>query len=323
MFQNIVLLAVGFIILVKGADVFVESACNVAQILRVPVVIIGIIIIGFGTSLPELAVNLNAVFKGDNAIAIGNVIGSNVFNILFIVGTIAIFKTIHIKKKMLRFEFPFLLLASAILLFFCLDCFVLDTQNTLSRFDGIILLCVFVFFLYRVFKTSAARKGHDDEVLDFHVTKDEELKVGGNSLSVVTGLILVIYGGNMVVDQSVKIASLLGLSHHFIGLTVVGIGTSLPEYITSIIALLKGKQDIIVGNIIGSNIFNILLILGVSSLVLPLAVTNPMVIDASVCFSSAALVALIAFWKGKVTRTTGIILTLIYLSYFAYIIFTR
>jgi len=323
MLQHIVLLLVGFVILVKGADVFVESACNVAQILRIPLVIIGIVIIGFGTSLPEFAINLNAVLKGQNAIAIGNIIGSNVFNILFIIGAIALFRNIHIKKKMLKFEFPFLIGASALLVFFSLDSLFIATKNTLSRLDGIILLLIFASFLYGVFYVSMKRKHDPDEHMHLDLSTREELKIGGNLLSVITGIILVIYGGDLVVDQSVIVAQKLGLSQHFIGLTIVAIGSSLPELVTSIIALFKRQQDIIVGNILGSNIFNILCILGMSSVIMPLALTNQMIIDAGVCLGSALLLAFIAYYKKKVTRTSGILFIALYVSYLAYILISH
>jgi len=324
MFELITLLTVGFIILVKGADIFVESASNIACLFRVPIVIIGIVIIGFGTSLPELSVNISAILKGDDAIAVSNVVGSNIFNILFIIGTIALCKPIIIKKKMFNFEFPYLLIASAILLFCATNYLIIKTPNHLTFTDGIIFLCIFIVFLYQVFRTSIKRRHDKDEDHDsFQLTKTQELKVSDNIISVIVGVILVVYGGNMVIKESSSIALSLGLSKHFVGLTMVAIGTSLPEYITSIIAAMKNKQDIIIGNIIGSNVFNILLILGATTMIHYLVITDQMIIDVVMCLFSAILVSIIAFSRHKISRFSGGLLTAVYLAYFVYILLNR
>jgi len=337
MLHLLILLLVGFVILVKGADIFVESSCNIAQIFRVPVVIIGIVIIGFGTSLPELAVNINAIVKNLHALGISAVVGSNIFNLLIIIGTIALFKPVHIKRKMFKFEFPFLLIASVVLVFCMLDHYIFHNGNQLTHLDGAILLTIFVVFLFFIFKLSVShRKSTQEELSEFDLSNKEkletdgntlslkeELRIGDNILSLIAGIVFVIYGSNMVINTSVQAALRFGLSQHLVGLTIVAIGTSLPEYVTSIIAALKNKQDIIIGNIIGSNIFNILFILGIASSIKSLALNNTMAIDAIVCLSVAVLLAIFSFWKKVITRWTGLLFIGVYAVYFAYVVMNR
>jgi cation:H+ antiporter len=321
-----VLLLVGFIILVKGADIFVESACNLAYIFRVPVIIIGIVIIGFGTSLPEFAVNLNAVLNNINSIGIGAVVGSNIFNILMIIGTVSLFKVVHVQPRMLKIELPFLFIASALLIAFLIKSLIFHGTNELNNVEGYIFLATFVIFVFFVLRAALKQRRASlrEAPVEHHtLSKVEELKVGGNTLSLIAGIVFIIYGGDLVIEKSALIAESLGLSHHFVGLTIVGIGTSLPEYVTSIIAAIRNKQDIIVGNIIGSNIFNILFVLGSVSVIRNLALTPAMIIDSIVCFLTVILLTVMVCWRKQIGRVSGIVFIAFYLAYFSYILISR
>jgi cation:H+ antiporter len=324
MFHQGILLLVGFIILVKGADIFVESACNLAYIFQVPVIIIGIVIIGFGTSLPEFAVNLNAVLNNVHSIGIGAVIGANIFNLLMNVGIVATFKVVHIQPKVLKFELPFLLIATGLLLLVLLNYWLFQGANQLGFAHGIVFLITFTLFVFFVLRAALKQRRsaiQEDVETDEHtLSKSEEFKVGENLLSLLAGIVFIIYGGDLVVERSVVIAEHLGLSNHFIGLTIVGIGTALPELVTSIMAAIKNKQDIIIGNIIGSNVFNLLFVLGFMAVIRGIALTQSMVIDAGFCFFTVILLmGVILIWK-KVSRLSGFIFILSYLIYFGYIL---
>lgn len=327
MFHLCVLLFVGFVILVKGADIFVESACNLAYIFQVPVIIIGIVIIGFGTSLPEFAVNLNAVLNNINSIGIGAVVGSNIFNVLMIIGTVSVFKVIHVQPKTLKIELPFLLVASMLLIFFLTKSLIFSGSNELNNIEGYVFLAVFALFVFFILRAALKQRRitmmEETSKEEHHLSKAEELKVGENALSLIAGIVFIIYGGDLVVEKSAIIAEHLGLSHHFIGLTIVGIGTSLPEYVTSIIAAMRNKQDLIVGNIIGSNIFNILFVLGSVSIIRNLTLTPAMIVDSVVCLLTVILLSVMIFIRKKIGRMGGIFFILIYSVYFSYILMNR
>jgi cation:H+ antiporter len=321
-----ILLLIGFIILVKGADIFVESACNLAYIFQVPVIIIGIVIIGFGTSLPEFAVNLNAVLNNINSIGIGAVLGSNIFNVLMIIGTVSLFKVVHVQPKMLKIELPFLIIASILLLLFLIKNLIFHGTNELNNIEGYILLTVFVLFVFLVLRIAFKQRQltlKETPVEHHTLSKKEEFKIGENTLSLIAGIVFIIYGGDLVIGKSSVIAEQLGLSHHFVGLTIVGIGTSLPEYVTSIIAAIRNKQDIIVGNIIGSNIFNILFVLGSVCVIRSLTLTSAMIIDSIVCLCSVLLLTIMVYIRKQIGRMGGVLFILSYLVYFSYILMTH
>jgi len=326
MVNTVILLLVGFVILVKGADIFVESACNLAYIFQVPMIIIGIVIIGFGTSLPEFAVNLNAVLNNMNSIGIGAVVGSNIFNVLVIIGTVSLFKVVHVQPKMLKIELPFLIIASTLLILFLTKSLIFSGSNELNTIEGCIFLGIFTLFVFFVLRAALKQRRimiKEVPKEEHHLSKAEELKVGENALSLIAGIVFIIYGGDLVVEKSAIIAEHLGLSHHFVGLTIVGIGTSLPELVTSIIAAIRNKQDLIVGNIIGSNIFNILFVLGSVSVIRNLVLTPAMILDSVVCLFTVILLTAMIFIRKKIGRIGGIFFILIYLSYFSYILISR
>jgi cation:H+ antiporter len=316
MTNTIILLFVGFVILVKGADIFIESACKVAYIFRIPMVIIGIVIIGFGTSLPEFSVTFNAVLKHHDTMAVSTIIGSNLFNLLFIIGSVACFTTITVKRKLLTFELPYLVISAFILMFAGIDNEFFGLSPTLTRLEGVILLITFCIFLTHMWFVSKKRRSDPDEAHNqIEFASPQELKVGSNLLSVIVGVILVIYGGDLVVEKSVAIAQHLGVSAHLVGVTIVGIGTSLPEYVVSIMAAIRHQQDLIVGNIIGSNIFNGLFILGSSALLHSIGIPTVVMYNSIFYLFCAVLFMVCIYRSHKISRLLGGLFALLYIGF--------
>jgi len=251
------LLIIGFFLLIKGADYFVEGSSAIAKLLKVPSVVIGLTIVAMGTSAPEAAVSITAGLAGSNDLALSNVIGSNLFNLVLIVGVCALIRPFVVDKGIMKRDFPLAVLSSIILLFFIRD-------NYLSRIEGLILLCIMIAYLI-VTVTSAIRNPVASEAQDRYLPMHTSLIYIG------LGLAAIIFGGNLVVDNASRIAASFGLSETLIGLTIVAIGTSLPELVTSVTASRKGESGLALGNVVGSNLFNILFILGLSSTVHPIS----------------------------------------------------
>ncbi len=310
MFINILLLLVGFVLLIKGADFFVDGSSSVAKLLGIPSVVIGLTIVAMGTSAPEAAVSITAGIAGSNEIAISNVVGSNIFNMLVVVGVCAAIKPFKLDAEIMKRDFPVNLIASALILIMML------IGSSLSRVDGIIILLLMAAYLAWV--VGSALKNRE--------TADEEVKTLNPILSVVFiigGLAAVIFGGDLVVDNAVAIAKAVGWSETFIGLTIIAIGTSLPELVTSIVAARKGESGLALGNVVGSNIFNLLFILGLSSSINPIAVNPDSIINGIVLF---VLTAVMFIWcvisnkKGKLGRISGILWILFYVAYTVYLL---
>jgi len=321
MLLTYVLLFAGFACLVKGADWFVEGSSSVAKLLRVPSIIIGLTIVSFGTSAPEAAVSITAAIQGQNDIAMGNIVGSNFFNLLAVVGICSFIAPVKTSRNMLKKEFPLLIIATAILLIMCMDTFIFKADgNAIGRIDGIILLIIFALFLgnqvyyaLQSMKISAREPRTEEE-------KSQTLSPLKSILFIILGLILVIVGGNLVVDNASKIAESFGLSQAFIGLTIVALGTSLPELVTSVIAAKKGENDLALGNIIGSNIFNILFILGASATIHPISVGINSIYDTLILLMVSVIAFLFAKNKREISRNEGIIMILMYAAYMVYLI---
>lgn len=300
-----VLLLVGFVLLIKGADFFVEGSSSLARILRIPSVIIGLTIVAMGTSAPEASVSINAALAGSNDIAISNVVGSNIFNGLVVVGVCAVLAAFQTNKDILKRDMPLNIFVSAILCLMFLD-------GKLSRTEGILLLAGMVLYLCFMIRSALNNRepGADIQTLSLPVSL----------LYIVGGLAAVIFGGDLVVDKACIIARSWGVSQNFIGLTIIAIGTSLPELVTSIVATRKGDSSLALGNAIGSNLFNILFILGMSSVISPLHVLDESVIDCLLLTVSAVILYLFARSKKKMTRLEGAICILLYISYTAYLL---
>ncbi|MBS7130144.1 MULTISPECIES: calcium/sodium antiporter [Clostridium] len=314
--MDFIILIIGFFLLIKGADIFVDGASSIAKKIGIPSVIVGLTIVSLGTSAPELAVSLISSFNGNNGIAVGNVLGSNLFNTLVVLGGTAIVAPLLIKKSTIKRDYIATLVVT-ILTCFLIFGLVPKSENMLSRISGIILLVVCVVYMFILVK--AAKK---DSVKDEENTS--EIKMSKNILLSLIGVVGIVFGGNLVVDSATNIAYALGMSEKLVGLTIVAVGTSLPELVTSIVAALKGENDIALGNVLGSNIFNLVLILGASATITPIAVSGVMIIDFIILIAVTLFIGALIFFNKKdekrLGRLEGIILVGIYVAYLAYII---
>ena len=278
--MSFILLLVGFIFLIKGADYFVEGSSNIAKKFKISPMIIGLTIVAMGTSMPELSVSITSSLIGKNDMSLANVVGSNMFNVLMALGVSSLIINLPIKKDSIKFDIPFLIGIGILLLLMLFDL-------KLSIFEGLILIGILVFYLWKTLKPMLKKKNKD-------IKENEEKNKSIFKMIVISlvGIIGIIIGGDMVVDNASKIAEIFGMSQNLIGLTIVAVGTSLPEFVTSIMAIKKGENEIAIGNVVGSNIFNILLILGVSSVVNPLMVNIVGLIDVLFMIASSILLYL-------------------------------
>ena len=297
------LVLIGFAMLIKGADIFVEGTSSIAKRFHIPEMIIGLTIVAMGTSLPELSVSFISALNGQSDMSIANAIGSNIFNLLMILGVSAFIKTLPIKESSVG---DILVLISATLLLFVLASF----GHSLVWFDGLIMLCLFAYFIRNMIKES---KSNDEE-------NSEPLPMIRTIIFIVLGAAGIICGGNLVVNGASTIAQVFGMSDNLIGLTVVALGTSLPEFVTSVMATKKGKLDIAIGNVIGSNIFNILFVLGISSLFNVLTVSAITLIDVFFSlFITLALLCVVCKFK-KIGKLSGVTFIVLYISYMIFTI---
>ena len=315
-----VFLIVGFVLLVKGADVFVDGSGGIAKFLKIPSIIIGLTIVAFGTSAPEAAVSIIAGINGSNDIAVGNVVGSNMFNLLVVIGISAIIKPIVIQRQIVTKDSPFMLLATAALVVMSYDVFFGNgSADVISRNDALILLMFLGIFLYYVISSALRSRKESMET----VSEDDEkpkYSIGICILLTIVGLAGVIIGGQLVVDSAEKIALGFGMSETLVGLTIVAVGTSLPELVTSIVAARKGESDMAVGNVIGSNIFNILFVLPSSAVISPMNINSQSLTDLLILMAVSILAYFFCVTKKSVSRIEGAILAALYVAYLAYAI---
>ena len=303
---QLVLLALGFVMLVKGADWFVDGSSAVARRFGIPQLVIGLTIVAMGTSAPEAAVSLTAALKGDAEITIGNIVGSNILNILIILGLSSLLCNLAVAKSTIRIENPFMIAITLVLL-------VLGLDGTISLVDGLILLALFAVYLGYLFWM--AKKGQEEveeTARNRTLTLDLGLTLGG--------LALIVWGSSVTVNAATELALIFGVSERFIGLTIVALGTSLPELFTSVSAARKGNADIAIGNIVGSNIFNILFVVGLSGLIVPVPFIAGFVIDTWVAVGAAVLLSVMCAVKGKLVRWHGVVMLLGYAGYFAWLL---
>lgn len=310
-------LLVGFVCLVKGADFFVDGSSSVAKILKVPSIIIGLTIVAMGTSLPETAVSVTAAIKGQNAIAVSNVIGSNIFNLMVVVGVCAAIKPVGVNKDLMKRDFPFSFAATVLMLLVMLDMvFFKSESNVISRYNGFTFLVVFVAYMaILIVTTLEERKNQPDSDDEYAV-----MPMWKSILFIVIGIIGIKAGGDLVVDSASEIAERFGLSQTLIGLTIVALGTSLPELVTSIVASRKGENDLALGNVVGSNIFNILFVLGISSSITPITTDWLSVNDLVVLLLFNVYVYILAKAKHSIGRLGGLSMVALYAVYTVYII---
>lgn len=303
----------------KGADAFVDGASAIARKLKIPAFVIGLTIVAFGTSAPELAVSLTAALRNGNDIAIGNVVGSNIFNTLVVLGASAAITPIIVKKEMIKKDYPLSIFAAILLGILSLDMlFIKGADMQLGRADGIILLLAFGFFMFTTVR--AGLKGRSNAGEESSEDVATNVNIGKGVFLLLLGLAGIVIGGDSTVEGAKEIATLLKIDETIIGLTVVAFGTSLPELVTSVIAAKKGESDIAVGNVIGSNIFNIFFILGISATISPMGVTASFVYDIAVLIAVMLLTYIPIAIKKKVSRSTGIIMVVTYIVYTVYLV---
>lgn len=313
-FVSLLKLIIGFALLVKGADIFVDGASSVAKKMRIPAFVIGLTIVAFGTSAPELAVSITAALKGSNDIAIGNVVGSNIFNTLVVLGASAAITPIVVEKGMIKRDYPLSIFAAVLLGILSMDTILFKkAEMSLGRVDGIILLIAFAGFMYMTVKAGLENRTEGEE-------EGESMSIVKAVIFIVLGLAGIVIGGDVSVEGAKEIARFFGLSEAIIGLTIVALGTSLPELVTSVIAARKGESDIAVGNVIGSNIFNIFLILGVSATILPMTISSTYLYDMIMLIAVMVLTYLPIAKTKKVSRGMGITMVLVYVAYTVYLI---
>ena len=307
---QLVLLVVGFVFLVKGADWFVEGAGKVAEKFGIPQLVIGLTIVAMGTSLPEAAVSVSAALKGSADITIGNVVGSNIMNVLVILGLTSVIRPIAVQKSTIKYEIPFVALISVLLLA------IGYSDHVVGRADGVILWVLFIAYLLYLFKMAKSGEYVPEELPD----EDKPMPVWKMILLIIVGAVMIVLGSDLAVDAASELARIFGMSERLIGLTIVAFGTSLPELVTSATAAIKGKADIAVGNIVGSNIFNILFVVGTSALITPVVYAPNFLVDSVVCIATVILLWLCVFRNRKLGRAGGAVMLLCYAGYFVYLI---
>lgn len=305
MLIELVLLVVGFVMLIKGADIFVEGASGIAAKFGIPQLVIGLTIVAMGTSAPEAAVSITAAFKGTADITIGNVVGSNIMNVLVILGVTAVIVAVAVQQSTVSYEIPFVILVTlALLVMGALD-------GSVGRADGMILWALFIAYLAYLFLMAKKNKEEEEE--------QTGRAAGLLVVFVVLGAALIVVGADVSVDAASEIARMIGLSERFIGLTIVAFGTSLPELCTSVVAATKGKADLAIGNIVGSNIFNILFVVGTTALIIPVPFNPAFIIDTAVAVGAALLLWLCVLRKKQLTRPGGLLMLSGYVGYFVYL----
>ncbi|MBC5686447.1 calcium/sodium antiporter [Roseburia sp. NSJ-9] len=303
---QIVFLALGFFLLVKGADWFVDGASGLARKLGIPQLVIGLTIVAMGTSLPEAAVSISAALRGNAEITIGNIVGSNILNILIILGVTALIATLKVADSTVRYEIPFMIVVTFVLLWLGY------TGGQVTRLEGIILWVLFLLYLRYLYMM--AKKGKEEE------REAEQLSTAKIIGLILAGVVMIAAGSNFAVEGASNLAKALGISQRFIGLTIVAFGTSLPELVTSVSAARKHNADIAIGNIVGSNIFNILFIVGTTALITPVTFASGFVVDTLIAAAVGILLFVCVARTKELRKKAGIVMLLAYILYFLYLL---
>lgn len=304
---QVLLLVVGFVMLIKGADWFVDGSSGIATKFGIPQLVIGLTIVAMGTSAPEAAVSISAAFSGNADITIGNIVGSNILNILIILGLSSIIVPIAVAPSTIKIETPFMIAITVVMLLLGLD-------GVVSLIDGIIFLVLFAAYLAYLFRMAKKDKNKESD------EGSKDISIAKAIIFAIIGLVLIVLGSNVTVDAATKIAQAVGVSERFIGLTIVALGTSLPELFTSVTAARKGNADIAIGNIVGSNIFNILFVVGLSALIIPVPFDPKFIFDSIIAIAAGVLLLLCCLWTKKLKRWAGITMLLGYAAYFVVIL---
>lgn len=315
---NFILLFLGFVLLIIGAGKLIESSSSLARRMNIPDIVIGLTVVALGTSAPELVVNVMASSKGQSAMVLGNVLGSNIFNILVILGITSIVKPLTVKRNTTWLEIPLSLMAALVVLVIGSDIFLDGSdQNIISRTDGVILLGLFLIFL--VYNLELAQRGNEGNI----VIEAKEQSVLIAIIWFLAGLAGLVIGGQLIVDNAVSIARSFGISERVIAITIISTGTSLPELAASFVAVKKGKVDMAIGNVVGSGIFNIFLILGTSSVIRPIQVSSEALPDIFLNIVANLLLFTFLFFNTKrnLRRTEGIVFVILYIFYIIYLLY--
>lgn len=310
--MDIIYLLLGFIIIIKGSNMLVDGSVNLAKFLKIPTLVIGLTIVAIATGVPEIAISISSSLKGSNGLLLGNLLGSNIFNILFILGLIAIIKPLYIKKEIILKNYAFALLSCLVLFIISYDIYFGDSLvNVITRTEGILLLCFAGIFLYST-------------VLGATLDKNIKVEKGKFSfkdiLYIVVGIILIGLSAEVIVNSAVNISKWLGIGEDLIGLTIIAVGTNLPELVTSIVAVRKGEADIAIGNLVGTNIYNIFLILGLAATINPIVISSNAFIDIIVLAITSFIVYIFIQHKKDINRKEGIIMILLYIIYIVYVV---
>lgn len=308
MILNVLFILVGIVLVLWGADRLTDGAVAVAEKMKMPQIVIGLTIVAMGTSMPEFCVSLVSALKGTTDLAVGNIVGSNIFNTLLIVGVSAWVAPMTILKSTVRKDIPFALFASVILLVMCLD-------GNISRLDAGILFVLFLVFMYVTLKGAKTKDDDTTAKTDSIEDNKKPMAIWLSIVWIIVGLACLIGGSNLFVEGATKVAEHIGVSEAVIGLTIVAGGTSLPELATSVVSARKGNSGIAIGNVLGSNVFNILAILGVTGVITPMHLQGITMLDLSMMVFSTLLVWLFSFTKYKIARWEGIVLTIVFIGY--------
>lgn len=309
----VVLLIIGFAFLVKGADAFVEGSSSIAKHFQVPSLIIGMTIVAMGTSLPETAVSVTASIAGSNALAVSNAVGSNIFNLMVVIGVCAVLTPVAVQKSSLKIDIPFSIVCALLLLVLGHD------RMMLTRVNGLILIVLFVFFILYMIRSAQRSMNNEDTEFAAEAAEMKVMSVPKSLIFIVIGIAGITLGSDWVVDGAKTIASAFGISENLIGLTIVAFGTSLPELMTSIVAARKNEVDMALGNAVGSNIFNILMVLGIASALSPIAFIQENIIDIIILVGFSFIVWLMAWTKHRLDKIEGLAMILLYAGYVVYI----
>ena len=315
-FVNILILVVGFVILIKGADLFVDGASGIALNFKVSKMLIGLTIVAFGTSAPEFAVSVKSLLNGSGDIVLGNVIGSNILNILLILGVSALFHFLNVKNNTVKKELPIMILLSTLFSVLLFDHIFDGGKDSFTRGDGIVLILFFMVFLYYLISMMRKKVDVNQEV------EDKNLSMKKSIFFTIIGIVGIVLGSNFVVESASKLATTLGVTERMISLTIIALGTSLPELVTSVTATRKGEYDIAIGNVVGSNIFNICMVVGV-----PVAMFGGIadytlnLVDVFVMLVAAALLFAFSYKDKKIGKLEGIVFLTIFVIYYSYVIF--
>ncbi len=309
----VVLLIIGFAFLVKGADAFVEGSSSIAKHFHVPSLIIGMTIVAMGTSLPETAVSVTASIAGSNALAVSNAVGSNIFNLMVVIGVCAVLTPVAVQKSSLKIDIPFSIVCALLLLVLGHD------RMMLTRVNGLILIVLFAFFILYMIRSAQHSMNNEDSEFAAEAADMKVMSVPKSLIFIVIGIAGITLGSDWVVDGAKTIASAFSISENLIGLTIVAFGTSLPELMTSIVAARKNEVDMALGNAVGSNIFNILMVLGIASALSPIAFIQENIIDIIILVGFSFIVWLMAWTKHRLDKIEGLAMILLYAGYVVYI----